>query len=363
MPKNVNLMKELICSLHIHSTYSDGSGHYADILKAAAQTGVDAVILTDHNVLVKGVEGTYEFSGKKVLFLTGEEVHNQDRDPQKNHLLVFGAGKEMATYAYDPQKLLDEVKAAGGIAFLAHPYEFALPLFHEDDISWVDWQVEGFTGLELWNGLSELKTVSQTIPRLLKNAFFPESMAVGPLAVTLRRWDELLATGKHIHVVGGVDAHNLIIPIGPFKKEIFPYAFHFSTISNHLLVNEELSGDLARDEQIIYTALRNGSSFVGYDLPASTRGFTFKIVNETQEANLGETLTLTNGATAHIHLPRKAEIRLIHNGNVLYESKGNNVMACTLSEPGAYRVECYLNFLGRRRGWIFSNPIYVTKEK
>lgn len=356
-------MKELICNLHIHSTYSDGTGSYADILKAAARTGVNVVILTDHNILVKGVEGTYEFFNKKVLFLTGEEVHNQDRDPQKNHLLVFGAKKEMATFASDPQRLLDEVKKAGGIAFLAHPDEFSLPLFHEDDISWVDWQVQGFTGLELWNGLSELKTVSQTIGRLLKNAFFPETMAEGPLAVTLHRWDEMLAAGKHTHVVGGADAHNLIIHIGPFKKVIFPYAFHFSAINNHLLVKEDLHGDLSGDEKIVYQALRSGSSFIGYDLPAPTNGFSFTIMDEEQEVNIGEEITIHHGATVRIHLPQKAEIRLICSGKLLYESKGNQVLAFPISEPGAYRVECYLHFLGKRRGWIFSNPIYVSKGK
>ena len=29
------------------------------------------------------------------------------------------------------------------------------------------------------------------------------------------------------------------------------------------------------------------------------------------------------------------------------------------SEPGVYRVEAYIHFRGRRRGWIFSNPIYI----
>ncbi len=354
-------MKELICNLHIHSTYSDGQGKYADILKAAAQTGVDVVILTDHNVLVKGVEGTYEFFDRKVLLLTGEEIHDQARDPQKNHLLVFGANKELATFASDPQELINEVNRSGGISFLAHPYEFALPLFHEDDISWVDWQVDGFTGLELWNGLSELKTVSQSISGLIKNAFFPESMAEGPLKLTLERWDQLLTARKHVHVVGGADAHNLKVHIGLFKFIIFPYTFHFSAINNHLLVNQDLSGDLAKDERIIYQALKNGASFIGYDLPASTKGFSFTIINGETEASLGEEICIKNGATVQIKLPQKAEIRLICDGDLVYTSKDNQVMAFPISKPGAYRVEVYLQYLGKRRGWIFSNPIYVTK--
>ncbi len=29
------------------------------------------------------------------------------------------------------------------------------------------------------------------------------------------------------------------------------------------------------------------------------------------------------------------------------------------TEPGVYRVEAYIRYKGRRRGWIFSNPIYI----
>jgi hypothetical protein len=30
-----------------------------------------------------------------------------------------------------------------------------------------------------------------------------------------------------------------------------------------------------------------------------------------------------------------------------------------VESPGVYRVEAYIEFKGKRRGWIFSNPIYV----
>ena len=42
-------MPELICNLHIHSKYSDGSGNYSQILQAAVGCGLDVVIITDHN--------------------------------------------------------------------------------------------------------------------------------------------------------------------------------------------------------------------------------------------------------------------------------------------------------------------------
>ncbi|MGZ9235150.1 MAG: histidinol-phosphatase, partial [Anaerolineales bacterium] len=36
----------------MHTVYSDGSGTHKDIAQAALRTGLDVVIVTDHNVLV-----------------------------------------------------------------------------------------------------------------------------------------------------------------------------------------------------------------------------------------------------------------------------------------------------------------------
>lgn len=352
-------MKELICNLHLHSTYSDGSGDYRTITQAALKTEVDVIILTDHNILVKGLEGYRRSQDRTVLVLTGEEVHDQNREPQKNHTLVIGAEKEMAGFAPDPQTLIDEVKRAGGLSFLAHPYEFDLPMIHEPDISWVNWEVEDFTGLELWNGLSEFKTVVRSLRDGIKYLFLPEMMAHGPLKPTLAKWDELLNAGKKVNAVGGSDAHAIKFQKAILKRTVFPYEFHFSAINNHLIVDEGLSGSINLDKAVVYEALRKGSSFIGYDLPASTRGFRFVIDDDDQEYHLGDSFSMKDGATARVSLPESANIRLIHNGKVISEQKNANRLTCSITQPGYYRVECSLFFLGEERGWIYSNPIYV----
>jgi len=65
-----------------------------DIAQAAIQCGLDAVIVTDHNVLVRGFESYFKNGSHRVLMLIGEEIHDQFRNPQKNHLLVFGADQK-----------------------------------------------------------------------------------------------------------------------------------------------------------------------------------------------------------------------------------------------------------------------------
>lgn len=354
-------MEEIICNLHIHSIYSDGTGDYTHIANEALKTNLDVVIVTDHNVLVKGMEGYVEKDGRRVLVLSGEEVHNQDRMPQKDHMLVIGCSREVAPFAYDPQKLISQVNKNHGLTFLAHPYEYALPLFHETDITWESWQVEGYTGIELWNGFSEFKTVVRNLPQAIFYAFFPHRIAHQPLPQTLAKWDDLLSTDRKVVAVAGSDAHALDYRAGFIRKTIFPYRYHFSMINNHLLIPAPLTGNLSVDRAAIYQALRSGSSFIGFDLPASPRGFVFCAENSEETMGMGDELKLDPGATLRIKLPRRADVRLIHNGKPVLESENTDQLVKIVDQPGAYRVEAYIDYLGKKRGWIYSNPIYLRK--
>ena len=104
------------------------------------------------------------------------------RVPQKNHLLVLGAGQELADLGRGPRMhCLTTAKQNGGISFLAHPHDPAAPAFQEPDISWEIGPCPNSTGLELWNGFSELKAHIPTRLHGIFYAFFPALMAHGPL--------------------------------------------------------------------------------------------------------------------------------------------------------------------------------------
>ena len=346
----------------MHTTYSDGSGSHASIAQAAFQAGLDAVIVTDHNVLVRGIEGYQQDKQRQLLLLVGEEVHNQARIPQKSHLIVFGHDRELATYAPNPQKLVDMANQMGGLSFIAHPIDPELPAFHEEDISWDDWDVHSFTGLELWNGFSELKSVMRTRVEGIFYAYFPQFMPRGPLPGTLARWDELLTSRREKCVaVGGSDAHALRMRMGPLRRTVFPYEFHFRAINNHILLDDPLSGDFINDRNTVYDALRKGRSYIGYDLPASTSGFRFSANGRESSVTIGEDIRLGQGVTLQIRLPMLVECRLIRSGELIKTWHNREVCTHIATQPGVYRVECYINYLGRRRGWIFSNPIYIRE--
>jgi hypothetical protein len=351
-------MHELIINLHIHTTYSDGSGTHADLGRTALKTNVDVLLVTDHNILVQGTDAYFRDGKKRVLVLTGEEIHDQNRHPQKNHLLVFGVERELAPMAENPQSLINAVRNAGGTSFIAHPVDPALPAFGQTDISWVDWEVAGFTGIELWNGFSEIKSVARGKWDAVAYAFFPEFLPHGPLPETLRRWDQLTVKGQRVVAIGGSDAHAQHMSLGPIHKIIFPYEYHFSTINTHALTPSPLSGDLARDRKMILDSLAAGHCFIGYDLPAPTRGFHFSVQGKDGMAIMGDEITLTGAVTLQAKLPSPAKIQLIRNGRMIKASQSETLVHIT-SEPGVYRIEAYKRYLGKMRGWIFSNPIYI----
>ena len=60
MATSVLRVHDLACVVHLHSTYSDGTGTVPQIARAAKHAGVDVVLLTDHDTLAakeRGEEG------------------------------------------------------------------------------------------------------------------------------------------------------------------------------------------------------------------------------------------------------------------------------------------------------------------
>jgi hypothetical protein len=351
---------EAIGNLHTHTHYSDGHGSHVDIARAAIEAGLDFVVVTDHNVWVQGMDGYRYQEGKRVLLLTGEEIHDQAREPQKNHLLVYEARAELAPYATDPQNLVHEAAEHGALTFIAHPSDPPAPRFGEDDLSWEAWDVQGLTGLELWNFMSEFKSRLSSLPSAIYHAYHPAAIATGPYPEVLERWDHMLSLGHKPVAIGGSDAHATPVSMGPLKRVIFPYPFLFRCINTHVILGETLSGETSRDRTLIFNALRKGSAFVGYDLPAPTAGFRFRAQGIEQEIGMGQEMPVKLGVTLQIRVPHPAQIRLRHSGVEIRRWHDVRTAVHTVREPGVFRVEAYLNYRGRLRAWIFSNPIYLT---
>ena len=355
-------MQEIITSIHIHSVYSDGLKTPPQIAKEAAKYQVDVIMMTDHNVFPIGFDGYYNANNRRVLLMTGEEIHDKNRQPQKNHMLALGISQDLSPAARNPQQLIDAIRADGGLSFIAHAYDPELPVIDEADLSWVDWQVRNFTGLEIWNNLSELKVRARNNLQVVLFALFPQFMALEPPVQIRAIWDRLLNEDGKTFALGGVDAHTFRFHFGPFKLEVFPYAYHFRSIHTHILLEEGLSGEAEKDSRKIIGALGQGRAFIGYDLSHPTRGFRFFAASDKGKLEMGESGSLEHGQNLTIHLPAPAECRLIRNGKLVDSRKVAQDYSWPVTQPGVYRLECYRRYLGKKRGWIFSNPIWITEN-
>ncbi|MCI0710001.1 MAG: CehA/McbA family metallohydrolase [Chloroflexi bacterium] len=346
-------------NMHMHTPYSDGADYHTEIARAAIKANLDFIIVTDHNILVKGVEGYYGSPETgHVLLLTGEEVHNRCLAPQRNHCLVYGIPSEMAAYATNPQTLIDEVQKAGGLTFLAHPFDKPLRWQKESvGISWDDWHIEGFTGLEVWNFMSNFKGKVKSPLHTFRHLFAPERLVKTPQPETLKKWDELLAEGHKVVAIGNADAHATRYNLGPIKQIIFPYDFLFNCINTHILTPTPFAGDTAHDAQLIYHALQMGRAFIANHIVSDPCGFRYTGQGGKggMSVPMGGSMRLENGVTLQTLVPQSATIKLIRYGDVVHAQENVTNLTYVAREPGAYRVEVWQ----RDWCWILSNPIYV----
>ena len=347
-------MFEYIGAMHMHSVYSDGSGQVPEIAKAASEVGLDYILLTDHNTLRALKEG-YEGWYGNTLLLVGCEINDRQN---KNHYLAFGINQAFST-RLSAAEYVHKVKEAGGIGFIAHPHEKRNHMKEHPPYPWIDWDVDGFTGIEIWNHMSEWmenlteKNKYQSFLHPLKTIFAPQKK-------TLKLWDELNLKRKVVGV-GGVDAHahkyNLL---GFLEVEIFPYKVLFKSIRTHILTQEEIKKGRSDDavekaKKIIYSALEKGSSFIANDYHGDSKGFKFFAEADKKIYNMGDKVPQTSKVKLKIFVPSSnAEIKLIRNGRVI-ESWEDQEVSFNVNSKGVYRVEVYLN----GKAWIFSNHIRI----
>ncbi len=344
---------EYVGSIHLHTTSSDGAASHEEVCRFASQAGLDFLIVTDHNVLVDGKDGWYE----RLLLLVGEEVHDPERVPEANHYLAFDIEQDVSTYASTPQAVIDAVNARGGFGFIAHPFEHSPPFTGEPEFDWVDWEVTGYAGLEIWNYMSEFKSHLHSLPRTLLLIYFPQIAISGPFPETLTKWDELLKERKTVGIAG-TDVHGNTYHLGPLSRAILPYDVCFKAARTHILTPQPFSRELEHDKKLVYQALKQGNCFAAYDAIGDASGFRFRAQASGEAAGMGEDISLGERVEFEISSPVPASLHLLRDGRVI-ERKRGKVLRLVANEAGVYRAEAYRRHLLRNRGWVFTNPIYV----
>ena len=345
-------MNDLACVVHLHSHYSDGTGTVPEIARAARASGVDVVLLTDHDTLEarrRGEEGWHD----GVFVLVGEEVSPRGR----NHYLAFGIETEIRHRGKSGSEICAAVRQEGGFGFAAHPFSRGSQRFRRAaGMPFDELECDALHGVELWSWVTDTAERLPSIPAALVFVVAPGRVVDHPPQANLAEWDRLCAQ-RRIVAVGGLDAHQFGRRIGPFVLRLMGYRRSFRHLRTHVLTKSPLSGDLARDRELVYAALRQGRCYLAMDSVADARGFRFWAEDGNARLEMGGE-TPARSLTLRAELPAPGRLRLMRDGREL-TSREAVTLEQAVDEPGVYRVEAYRRARGAERTWIVSNPVYL----
>lgn len=342
--------------IHLHSYHSfDGRIPVDDIVQMADENGLDFLMLTDHSTLGARRSGKEGWHGG-VLLVVGQEI-----SPRFNHYLAFAIDEEVVVNQDDmecrPQDYIDRVGKLGGIGFIAHPDHEGAKMFHVKHFPWKDWSVSGYTGMGVWDFMTDWQSTLRGFPSALAGYLFPAHVLKGPREITLKRWDDLNARGRVVGI-GELDNHDTPRKVWGMTVSIFPFRRAFRFIRTHLLLDNPLRGDAQEDIKVLLKALKSGRAYIALEYFRDARGFSLTLSDADREVTMGDEFLLRGEAVLQVMAPEKGKIRIIKDGNLCAEVVGKNITYAVL-QKGVYRAEVYAKIWGKYRPWIFSNPVYV----
>jgi hypothetical protein len=343
----LNNIYEIIGAVHLHSNYSDGTWDIPSIAQRADEVGLDFLLFTDHHTLQPKKDGWEGFYGRTLVLIGYETSDFNDH----NHYLAFQLREVVP--GITAEQYVTEIAKRGGWGIIAHPMEKRNKLEHYPPYPWTEWNCNSFNGIEIWNQLSEWMERLTKYNKLYR-ILHPLKTTISPTEDTLRKWDELAGERKMVGTAG-IDAHSFEVKVlRLIKLKIFHYKVMLKSLRNHLLLKETFPrGDVARCEEAIFTCLREGRLFFSNHRRGDAQGFRFWAENEREKVLIGETIS-GKETWLRAESPLKAELSLIHNGRMIFRTKGNRLEYKT-TENGIYRVEA------RRKGyaWVYTNHIYM----
>jgi len=172
---------------HVHSEYSWWDGSYPagvgaptvlEQAQAAKDKGLSWIIMTDHHTMMtaddwsdEGVDCQVAKGSTGIEVMLGLEVGSCDFLPpgwpfygSQGHYLAYNINSYVNP-PNDCQSMINAVNQAGGFGFIAHPFE----VLGEPGHGWHDWDVTGYTGLEIMHGGTVMDQVITKWHNILKN--------------------------------------------------------------------------------------------------------------------------------------------------------------------------------------------------
>lgn len=345
--------------IHAHTSLGGHStGGFDELIKAANANDLDFVLMTEHysdayDTSALTLNGVYG----KTLFIGGNEVDTADSD----RFLMIPGSADAAGFRNGPTSaFLNKAHGENRLAMITYPEKFK---------SW-DSDFDGDEVFSLHTNAKSINPLTAFFDLIWSFPSYPEltfaSYFKRPDA-NLQKFDEIAAKRK-ISLFAGTDAHSNIgfhlFGDDAGNKLINIKIDRYETIFRLARLHVLLAKEQPLDAQSLIYSIKSGHSFIGFDVLGDTTGFSFTAKQNFFTATIGD--EIDHGWTSLLGLkatsPTEARFIVFKNGEKFYESGQTTEITVNPNEPGAYRVEVYLDQLGPpfdKMPWIISNPIYV----
>jgi hypothetical protein len=351
-------------AVHVHSTRSDGSGTIDEIADAAAQAGLQFVVVTDHGDGTRPPLAPAYRAG--VLTIDAVEISTTH-----GHYLALGLGQAPYRLAGDAADVVEDVRRLGGFGVVAHP-DSPRPA-----LAWRDWDAP-VDGLEWFNLDSAWRDDSAL--RLARALFAYPFRPVPSLALLagdggglLPRW-AALAAQRRVVGLAAVDAHARLGREGGFDSawinlRVPGYAALFGTAQVSVELDAPLRGDAASDAPTVIEALRGGRSFSTIAARAAAGRVAIVAERSGVRARMGQFLGGTGPVvvTVEADAPADAVIRIACDGRTITQTFAASTFSRALDpDEAGHACQAVVGWpvgsADRFVTWAVSNPIYFRGE-
>jgi hypothetical protein len=346
-------------AIHVHSQRSDGTGTLDEIAAAAARSGLQFVILTDHGDGTRAPEPPAYRAG--VLCIDGVEISTE-----YGHYVAIDLLQTPYRLAGHPRAVIEDVARFGGFGFIAHPDS------PKPDLQWRQWDLP-FDGLEWLNADSQWRDEVWGSRGMLLMTY--PMRPVETLGRMLDRPDQVIARwenearARRVPAIAGSDAHARLgyrQATDPYEDRVLArlpsYEVSFRAFVNHVILGGPLSGDAIADARSVTAAIRQGHLFTSIEAFARLGAFESRAVSGNVAAVPGGYLDISAPVAieAAIAAPPGTTLSVVRDGELLYETREPRLRIDVGRQPGAYRLEARLASQSRTAiPWLLTNPIYV----
>lgn len=139
-----------LADLHIHTTYSDGTGTVPEVLARAAASNLQVIAITDHDSITGALEARHLARDFGIDVIVGEEVSTAE-----GHVLALFV-EDFLPPGRPAAETIATVHAQGGLCVAPHPYDWAvnsLGRFAFRERCLADWRfdaIEAFNASLAW---------------------------------------------------------------------------------------------------------------------------------------------------------------------------------------------------------------------